>query len=77
MLFLHLIENCLLFQVQDKHNTSSFSHMSLDGVVSIQLQNYKKVVIISLVLANYYNLGHILEFKSSICLLLVGNPKAP
>ena len=46
MLSLHLIENFLRFQVQDKHNASSFSHMSLDGVTSIQLQNYKKAVII-------------------------------
>ena len=46
MLSLHLIENFLRFQVQDKHNASSFSHMSLDGVTSIQRQNYKKAVII-------------------------------
>jgi len=54
MLSLHLIENFLRFQVQDKHNASSFSHMSLDGVTSIQLQNYKKAVIISTLWANYY-----------------------
>ena len=60
MLSLHLIEKFLRFQVQDKHNASSFSHMSLDGVTSIQLQNYKKAVIISLVWANYYDLMSIL-----------------
>ena len=57
MLSLHLIENFLRFQVQDKHNASSFSHMSLDGVTSIQLQNYKKAVIISTLWANYYGEG--------------------
>ena len=66
MLSLHLIENFLRFQVQDKHNASSFSHMSLDGVTSIQLQNYKKAVIISLVWVNYYDLMSILEFQPSI-----------
>ena len=66
MLSLHLIENFLRFQVQDKHNASSFSHMSLDEVTSIQLQNYKKAVIISLVWVNYYDLMSILEFQPSI-----------
>ena len=41
-------------------------HMSLDGVTSIQLQNYKKAVIISLVWVNYYDLMSILEFQPSI-----------
>ena len=41
MLSLHLIENFLRFQVQDKHNASSFSHMSLERFTSILLQNYK------------------------------------
>ncbi len=66
MLSLHLIENFLRFQVQDKHNASSFFSYVLDRVSPNQLQIYKKVVIMSLVLANYYDLMSILEFQPSI-----------
>lgn len=45
MLSLHLIENFLRFQVQDKHNASSFSRMSLKRVAPIRIQKYKKSVI--------------------------------
>ena len=39
------IENFLRFQVQDKHNASSFSRMSLKRVAPIRIQKYKKSVI--------------------------------
>ncbi|WP_304647956.1 hypothetical protein, partial [uncultured Duncaniella sp.] len=39
------IENFLRFQVQDKHNASSFSRMFSERVAPIRIQKYKKSVI--------------------------------
>ena len=56
MLSLHLIENFLRFQVQDKHNASSFSHMSWIELPQSNCKIIKKVVITGILQANYYTL---------------------
>lgn len=61
MLSSHLIENILRFQVQDKHNASSFSLMTWIGLPLTIYKNTKKVVIISLVWSNYYYLMSIIS----------------
>ena len=42
---LYTFENFLRFQVQDKHNASSFSNMSWIEFPPIQLQRYEKYLI--------------------------------
>ena len=62
MLSLHLIENFLRFQVQDKHNASSFSHMSWIELPQSICKITKKVVITGTLRVNYYALGDVFVY---------------